>query len=122
MLTPSRMSARSGLITTLPVPLTLMVCSVAPAGSVASEVRGPKNGPAIAAMRRPAASPAASQRARGPGTGTLIEIDDEDMGVSTSLLRGANSHAAPRRLNGPVWFLDGTAPPLGCARLDYDHG
>src|SRR3990170_8209534 len=71
-LTPRRRSAMSGLTTTLPVPLTLIVCSSGLVGSTALIGRGAKAGLAMAATRRPTARPTASQRVRAPGMAMVM--------------------------------------------------
>src|SRR3989337_2943637 len=67
-LTPRRRSAMSGLTTTLPVPLTLIVCSGGLVGSTALIGRGAKAVLAMAATRRPTAS----QRVRAPGMAMVM--------------------------------------------------
>src|SRR5512134_1225410 len=72
-LTPRRRSAISGLTTTLPVPLTLMVCSGGVVGSAPAIGRGAKAGLAMVATRRPPASPIASHMAGRRGNGMVID-------------------------------------------------
>ena len=71
--TPSRRSATSGLITTRPVPLTLMVCSGA-WSVAASAFRGAKTGLATAATIRPMARPTPIQRIRAVGRVNVIVV------------------------------------------------
>ncbi len=85
-ITPTRRSATSGLITTRPVPVTLIMCSgVVPFASTPRIGRGANAGLAIAATRAPVARPRASQRARDPGTG--IETVVVDIGAAPWLVR-----------------------------------
>src|SRR6185369_12927866 len=64
IVTPRRRSATSGVVTTVPTPVTEIVWGAGVAGSTANVRGGANSGEAIEVARRPAARPAASQRAR----------------------------------------------------------
>ena len=104
---PTVISATSGLTETLPVPLTLRVCSGFSLGSWAAT--GASDAPASIAASSPAVTPPASQRVRACRAGSMIVDMRPPVGTGMAGRISRAGSAGPH--GGPISYWPGRQTP-----------